>query len=191
MNFVFVFAPGTLEAAPHSVISTVYADGVEAEEAVQTAVTEAFPNISAIRVKDALDNANRILAAVAMAVRTTAFVTLLAGVLVLAGAVVTGQHRRIYDAVVLKVLGATRRRILASYLAEYAILGLLTAAVACVVGGVIGRFIVTDLMRADFVLNASAILLTAAVSLACTIGLGLLGTWRALGLKVAPLLRND
>ncbi|MBM86307.1 MAG: glycosyl transferase family 1 [Rhodospirillaceae bacterium] len=191
MNFVFVFAPGTLEAAPHSVISTVYADKVEAEEAVQTAVTEAFPNISAIRVKDALDNANRILAAVAMAVRTTAFVTLLAGVLVLAGAVVTGQHRRIYDAVVLKVLGATRRRILASYLAEYAILGLLTAAVACVVGGVIGRFIVTDLMRADFVLNASAILLTAAVSLACTIGLGLLGTWRALGLKVAPLLRND
>ena len=191
MNFVFVFAPGTLEVAPHSVVSAVYADGIDAEETVQRAVTDAFPNISAIRVKDALENASRILDAVAMAVRSTASVTLLAGMLVLAGAVVTGQHRRIYDAVVLKVLGATRRRILASYLTEYAILGLLTALVASIIGAMIGRLIVTELMRATFVLDPGAIILTVAISLVCTIGLGLAGTWRALGLKAAPLLRNE
>jgi putative ABC transport system permease protein len=191
MNFVFVFAPGTLEAAPHSVISAVYATEGEAEEAVQRAVTDAFPNVSAIRVKDALENASRILNAVAMAVRTTASVTLLAGIFVLAGAVATGQHRRIHDAVILKVLGATRRRVVFSYLAEYTILGILTAIVAGLVGTIIGRFIVTELMRSDFIISPSAIIMTVAISLICTIGFGLFGTWRALGMKAAPLLRND
>ena len=191
MNFVFVFAPGTLEAAPHSVISAVYATEGEAEEAVQRAVTDAFPNVSAIRVKDALDNASRILEAVAMAVRTTASVTLLAGIFVLAGAVATGQHRRIHDAVILKVLGATRRRVVLSYLAEYTILGILTAVVAGLVGMVIGRFIVTELMRSEFVISPTAIIMTAVISLVCTVGLGLFGTWRALGMKAAPLLRNE
>jgi putative ABC transport system permease protein len=191
MNFVFVFAPGTLEAAPHSVISAVYAEPGAAEEAVQRAVTDAFPNVSAIRVKDALDNANRILDAVSMAVRTTASVTLLAGIFVLAGAVATGQHRRIHDAVILKVLGAARWRVVFSYLAEYALLGMLTAVVAGLVGTVISRFIVTELMRSEFVISPNAIVLTAVISLICTIGLGLFGTWKALGLKAAPLLRNE
>jgi putative ABC transport system permease protein len=191
MNFVFVFAPGTLEAAPHSVISAVYAEPGEPEEAVQRAVTDAFPNVSAIRVKDALENASRILDAVSMAVRTTASVTLLAGIFVLAGAVATGQHRRIHDAVILKVLGATRGRVVFSYLVEYALLGLLTAVIAGLVGAVISRFIVTELMRSEFVLSPGAIVITAAISLICTIGLGLFGTWRALGVKAAPLLRNE
>ena len=190
MNFVFVFAPGTLEAAPHSVVSAVYAEGTGAEEMVQGAVTEKFPNISAIRVKDALENANQILDAVAMAVRTTASVTLLAGIFVLAGAVATGQRRRIHDAVILKVLGATRRQILFSYLVEYGILGLLTAIVASAVGSVLGYFVVTELMRAEFVASAMAIGLTVGIALLSTIGLGLFGTWRALSMKAAPLLRN-
>jgi putative ABC transport system permease protein len=191
MNFVFVFAPGALEAAPHSVISAVYAEPGAPEEAVQRAVTDAFPNVSAIRVKDALENASRILDAVSTAVRTTASVTLLAGIFVLAGAVATGQHRRIHDAVILKVLGATRWRVVFSYLAEYTLLGILTAVIAGLVGAVISRFIVTELMRSEFVLSPSAIIVTAGISLVCTIGLGLFGTWRALGVKAAPLLRNE
>ena len=192
MNFVIVYSPGVLERAPHSVISTVHAEGVEAEEAVQAAVLDAFPNVSAISVRDALENATRIIQAVALAVQSTAFVTLLAGVLVLAGAVATGQQRRIRDAVILKVLGATRRRIIVSYLAEYALLGLLTALVAAVVGSVIGRFVVLELMRAQtYVLSPSTILVATSASLVCTIGLGLIGLWRVLGVKAAPLLRNE
>ncbi len=126
-----------------------------------------------------------------MAVRTTASVTLLAGIFVLAGAVATGQHRRIHDAVILKVLGATRRRVLFSYLVEYAILGLLTAVVASAVGTVLGYLVVTELMRAEFVASPVVIGLTAGIALLSTVGLGLFGTWRALGMKAAPLLRNE
>lgn len=191
MNFVFVFAPGTLEAAPHSIISTVYADSPEAEEAVQRAVTDRFANVSAIRVKDALDNAGRIMDAVGIAIRITASVTLLAGVLVLAGAVISGHQRRIYDAVVLKVLGATRRKVLTAYVMEYGLLGLVTSLVAALIGTIIGYVVITQLMRGDFAFDTPAVVLTAAFSTLITITLGLIGTWSALSQKAAPLLRNE
>ena len=78
-----------------------------------------------------------------------------------------------------------------SYLAEYTILGLITALVAGLIGIVISWLIVTELMRSEFMISMPAIFLTTAISLLCTISLGLLGTWRALGMKAAPLLRNE
>ena len=69
-----------------------------------------------------------------VAVRAAGSVTLLAGALVLAGALATAQRRRIKQAVILKTLGATRRRILTSHLLEYSILALVTSAIALVVG---------------------------------------------------------
>lgn len=191
MNFVFVFAPGTLEAAPHSIISTVYANSPAAEEAVQRAVTDRLANVSAIRVKDALENASRIMDAVGIAIRITASVTLLAGVLVLAGAVISGHQRRLYDAVVLKVLGATRRKVLTAYVMEYGLLGLVTSLIAALIGTIIGYVVITQLMRGDFAFDAPSVLLTAVFSTVITISLGLIGTWSALSQKAAPLLRND
>src|SRR5260221_373493 len=107
INYVIVFAPGTLEGAPQTHIATARATP-DAEEALERAVTDRFPNVSAIRVKDALDVVARILGQIATAVRLTAAITLVAGTLVLAGAVAAGHRRRVYDAVVLKVVGATR-----------------------------------------------------------------------------------
>ena len=104
MNFVFVFSPGLLERAPHSVLAAVKTQSETADEAVQRRVTGTFRNVSALRVKDALEAANNILSAVDVAVRLTALVTLVAGILVLAGALGTEQRRRIRYGVVLKVL---------------------------------------------------------------------------------------
>ncbi len=134
MNFVLVFSPGLLSSAPHTFLATAKADE-DQELALEAAVTDTFRNVTAIRVRDALEAANRILGNISIAVRATAAVTLLAGVLVLAGALVAGHRRRVYDSVVLKVLGARRREIMAAYLLEYALLGLITALLAAVVGG--------------------------------------------------------
>src|SRR5690606_23173571 len=115
MNFTVIFAPGTLEAAPHTFIATVRTEPGR-EAAVLEAVTRRLPNVSAVRVKDALDAVNQILGNIGLAVNATAVVTLIAGALVLAGAIAAGHRRRVYDAVVLKVLGATRRDVLGAYL---------------------------------------------------------------------------
>ena len=190
MNFVLVFAPGLLESAPHSFIATAEASP-DVEAALESAMIDAFPNVSAIRVRDALEAVRKILDNVAVAVGATALVTLLAGVLVLAGALAAGHQRRVYDAVVLKVLGAQRRQIVAAYLLEYLILGLVAAVIAAGVGSAAAWAIVTQVMQAGWIWLPGTLVSTLAVAVAITLALGLWGTWRALAVKPAPLLRNE
>ena len=189
MNFVFIFSPGTLESAPHSIISAVYASSTKAEEEIQKAVTDAFPNVSAIGVKDALENANKILNAISAAIRITASITLIAGILVLVGAFSAQHQKRVYDATIFKVLGATRKRILFAYIMEYGLLGLLSAGISIMLASLISWVIVMKIMKTDFSLSFSAIAITTGVSLFLTIGLGLLRTWKSLGLKASAVLR--
>ena len=191
MNFTFIFAPGTLEAAPHSVIATVHLDDPTAEARVQRAITDALPNVTAIRVSDALEAANRILTAVAVAVRGTAAVTLIAGTLVLAGAIAAGHARRVRDSVILKVLGATRARIIRTYLLEYGLLGLATALIAAGVGSIAAWLVVTHVMRGDFVMAGGVVTSTTVLATAIMLVFGFVGTWHALSQRPGPMLRNE
>ena len=109
----------------------------------------------------------------------------------LAGAIAAGHQRRVYDAVILKVLGATRRDVLRAYALEYAILGIVTAVIAAAIGSVTAWAVVEELMHFDWIFQPLAIAATASISAVVTLSFGLLGTWRALGHKAAPLLRND
>jgi putative ABC transport system permease protein len=122
LNFVMVFSPNTLIGAPHNLLATVTLpkDAPIASEAkLAQEIGRAFPAATAIRVKDAIDAFHVIFNRVMVAVRAAGSVTLIAGALVLAGALATAQRRRIQQAVILKTLGATRRRILLSHFAEY------------------------------------------------------------------------
>lgn len=189
INFVLIFSPGLLQAAPHSHIATVHATPA-AEEALFTAVTDAFPNISVVRVKEALQEVNRLLGQVATAVRAAAAITLLSGVLVLAGAIVAGRRQRLREAAILKVLGATRGDVLRAMLVEYAVLGLATALVAGLVGWVAAWVVITQVMGAEWVALPMTLVLTALGAMALTVVLGLAGTWQVLSLPPARVLRE-
>jgi len=189
MNFTIVLSPGIVEQAPQTWLATVHARP-DAELAIERAVTDRFPNVTAIRVKDVLQTVSAVLGKLAGAVGASAAITLAAGTLVLAGAIAASHRRRVYDAVVLKVLGATRWRILGSFLLEYGIVGLATAAVAAVFGSVAAWAVVTRVMKLEWVFLPWLVIAAAALCGALTLGFGLVGTWRALGQKPAPLLRN-
>jgi len=111
--------------------------------------------------------------------------------LVLGGAIAAGHHRRVYDAVVLKVLGATRGALTRAFLIEHGLLGALSALVACVVGTIAAYFLVTRLMKIEWVFLPVPLLWTVGLSILVTLTLGFAGTWRALGAKAAPYLRNE
>lgn len=189
MNFVIIFAPGTLEGAPQTNIATARAPAAT-EDALLDAVGERFPNVSAIRVKDALDAVNRILERIGIALRATAGITVVAGTLVLAGAIAAGHRRRVYDSVVLKVLGATRPMVLRAYLVEYGLLGLATAVLAAILGTISAYFVLTEIMHLDWVFLPAEVLAVAAGATAITLVFGFAGIWQALGQKASPLLRN-
>jgi putative ABC transport system permease protein len=190
INFVLVFSPGILDGAPQMHIATARVPPTE-ETALERAVTDRFPNVSAIPVKDALAALSQIIGAIATALRATAAITLLAGTLVLAGAVAAGHRRRVYEAVVLKVLGATRRDVTRAFLIEYGLLGLATAALAAVLGTVAAYLVLTRIMHQDWTFLPTATLSTASLATVLTLAVGYAGTWRALGAKAAPYLRNE
>lgn len=190
INFVMVFSPGMLESAPQSYIATAHLDE-DREIALERAVTEAFPNVSSIRVKEILEGVSQILENLSVAVRVIAAVAILAGVLVLAGAIAAGHHRRIYDSVVLKVLGATRRDVMTAFLLEYLLLGLVTALVAAGIGTLAAYVVITGIMDAPWYFDVNTLVMTLSLATFLTAGLGGAGAWNALGRKAGPFLRND
>jgi len=190
INFVMVFDQNTLAGAPHSHLATAKA-GSDAEVDLFRTITKLFPNISVIRMKEALQTVAKILEQLSSAVTATASITLVAGVLVLAGAFAAGHRKRVYDAVILKVLGATRRDIFKTFLLEYTILGLVTSLIAAGAGWFAAHTVITEILEAKWINLPYTVLGTIVISVCVTLLFGLLGSWRALGEKAAPVLRSD
>lgn len=192
INFVMVFSPNTFAGAPHSWLATLTLDNDNAamEREILTSVTQAFPAVTSVRVKDAIDLVNQVVGQLATAIRVAAGVALVASVLVLAGALAAGNRGRVHDAVVLKTLGATRGMLIGSFVTEYAILGAVTAVFALAAGGLAAWFVVSNIMTLPWTFQPSVAILTVAIALVCTVGFGMAGTWRVLGQKAAPVLRN-
>ncbi|MFC7737192.1 ABC transporter permease [Roseomonas sp. GCM10028921] len=190
LNFTMIASPGLLEAAPHTHIATVRGDPARDATLLRT-VTDAFPNVTGIRVRDALDALAALLRRLGTALSSTAAVTLLSGLLVLAGAVAAGQRRRIRDAVVLKTLGATRSQIRRAWLVEFGLLGLVAGLVAAAVGTAASWGVTRFVMRADWTFLPGTLAGTIALCVVLTLAMGYAGTALALRAKAAPLLRNE
>ncbi|MBY2939472.1 ABC transporter permease [Rhizobium leguminosarum] len=192
INFVMVFSPNTFRGAPHAWLATLTdPSSTPAEDAaILKTVTNTYPTITSVRVKDAIDIVNQLVAQLATAIRAAASVALFASILVLAGALAAGNRARTHDAVVLKTLGATRAMLIRAFSYEYLILGLATAIFALIAGSVAAWFIVARIMRLPSTFLPDVAGLTLVTALVLTVGIGLIGTWRILGQKAAPVLRE-
>lgn len=192
INFVMVFSPNTFAGAPHAWLATMIDPKATAEQEAKTlrAITNAYPTITSVRVKDALDIVNELMGQLATAVRAAAAVALIASVLVLAGALAAGNRARTHDAVVLKTLGARRTTLIRAFSYEYMMLGLATAVFALFSGGIAAWFVVSRIMTLPSSFLPDVAVMTVVIALVMTVGIGLAGTWRVLGQKAAPVLRE-
>lgn len=190
VDFATIFAPGALEGAPQTHVAAINASP-EAEDALHRAVTDRFANISAVRIRDVIETLTDMFRRIATAVRASASVTVVAGLLVLAGAVAAGYRRRVYDAVILKVLGATRSNVIGAFVIEYTILGSITALLAAVVGTAASYGVMYFVMEGDWVFDPLAVTVTVVAGVAVTVLLGFAGTWKALGENVMSVLRTE
>lgn len=192
INFVMVFSPNTFAGAPHAWLATLLDKSASAdgEARILNAVTRTFPTVTSVRVKDALDIVNRVIAQIGTAIRAAAALALVASVLVLSGALAAGNRARIHDAVVLKTLGATRNTLTTAFVMEYFLIGFATALFALAAGGVAAWFVISNIMTLPFTLQPVVAVTTVAAAIVLTVGFGLIGTWRILGLKAAPFLRE-
>lgn len=190
LNFTLVASPGLLQQAPHTHIATVRVADKD-QGALLRAVTDALPNVTGIRVQDVLAAIAVLLDQVAAALTVTGSLTLIAGALVLVGAVAAGQRRRTREAIVLRMLGASRRQIRTAWLVEFASLGIAAGLIAALVGTLASYGVVRFLMHFDWTFLPGRLAATLIASLAMMLVFGYAGTATALRAKPALMLRNE
>ena len=190
INFVMVFSPNTLKAAPHSYIVTVEMAGGD-EARLLNDMARRFPSATAVRVKDAIAIVSDLLDKMLTAIRGANVMTLLTGVLVLAGALAAGLSERLYDAVVLKTYGASRGQLIGAFIIEYASLGLAAVIFGLFVGSLASWFLARFILEMPWSFSALTAVLTALIAMAVTVIAGLSVTWSALSARPASYLRNE
>jgi putative ABC transport system permease protein len=192
INFVLVFSPNAFKGAPHTHIATLTEARPDAasDAAIVRKVADEFPMVTTVRVREALETIGTVVTNLVVAIRGASAVTLVSAILVLGGALAAGHRHRVYDAVILKTLGATRGRLLGAYALEYLLIGLATAVFGVIAGSIAAWLIVTRLMTLSFVWQAGSAAAVVAAALVVTVGLGLAGTLLALNQKPAAVLRN-
>ncbi|WP_213685451.1 FtsX-like permease family protein [Roseicyclus sp.] len=188
IGFVLTLSQNALAGAPHTHIATVYAEEA-AEAAILRDVAGAAPNITAIRVRDALDQVANALASLAAATSYGAAATLVTGFIVLIGAAAAGERGRIFEAAVMKTLGATRGGILASFAIRAALMGLAAGTVAILAGALGGWAVMTLVMDSSYRFEPISALAIIGGGVLATLLAGLAYAWRPLAARPARVLR--
>jgi putative ABC transport system permease protein len=188
IGFIMVMNPAALEGAPHSVIATVYADA-GAEARLLRDVSTAYPNVTGIAVKDAIDRVADLLKGLAAATSWGASVTLLTGFLVLIGAAAADQNARIFEAAVLKTLGASRARILASLALRAILLGSAAGAVALAAGALGGWAVSHYVLEVEYRILWPSALVIICAGVLVTLITALAFSLRPLNSRPAQVLR--
>ncbi|MEO1677950.1 MAG: FtsX-like permease family protein [Pseudomonadota bacterium] len=188
IGFILTMNPSALSGAPHTFIATVYAEA-SAEAQILRDVAEAYPNVTAIRVREAIDRVSEVLAGVAAAITYGAAATLVTGIVVLIGAAAAGERTRVYEAAILKTVGAVRGQVL-SYLAiRSALIGGAAGLVAIIAGGLGGWGVTTFIMETDFAFEPVSALSIVVGGVLATLLAGLAFAWRPLAARPARVLR--
>ena len=189
-NFFVVFSPGALDGAPATFVATARTPAAT-EAALQSAVVSAFPNVTAIPVRDVLERVGVVLGDIAIAIRVIALFTVGTGLTVMAGALASTRYQRLYESVVLRTLGATRGAVARAFAVEYGCLGAAAGvggtALAAVLAWVVLRFVLETPWRFEPLAMLTGVVLTVVLSVA----IGFLATFRLLGAKPLPVLRRE
>lgn len=188
IGFVMLMNPAALAGAPHSWIATVYA-APEAEARILRELAGPFPNVTAIGIREAIGQVIEVVSGIAAGVRYGAVATLLTGFLVLIGAAAAGEPGRTYEAAILKTLGASRARILASFALRAGLLGFAAGGVALIAGILGGWAVMTFVMETDFNVIWSNALWIVSGGIVATLLAGFGFALRSLAARPAQTLR--
>lgn len=190
LNYVFVFTPNTFAQTPHNMAATVQlAEGAQAPGLLR-ALVGAFPGSSVIEVGPILAEARAILEQVSLAILAAASVAVLAGIAVLLGAIAAARAARVYDTVMLRVLGASRGQLLGLQLAEFGLLAGILAVVALGLGTGLGWLVIVQLFEFDWLPDWPRILAVLGAGLVLVLGFALAASLPLLRAKPARTLRS-
>ena len=189
-NFFVVLSPGALDGAPATWVATARVPAA-AEPALRNAVVAAFPNVTAVPLREVLERVAVVLGQIGVAVRLVALFTLGTGLVVMAGALAATRSQRLYESVVLRTLGATRGIVARSFAVEYGMLGAAAGVGGGVLAVVLAWTVVHWVIDAPWTFDPTPLVLGLAGTIGLALAVGFLTTFRLLGQKPLPVLRRE
>jgi len=189
LNYVLVFSPGAFAAAPHNMVATV-AVSPRAETELARSLPRAFPSASLIQVRDVVSQVTTLLTQMSHAIAAAASIAILAGIAVLIGAIAASRERRVYDSVILKLLGATRGQILGAQGVEYGLLAAILALLSLALGLAAAWYVVTQIFDFTFAPDPVIVGLTLLGGAGLSFLIGIAGSWPLLSARPARALRS-
>jgi putative ABC transport system permease protein len=189
-NFFMIVSPGALDGAPVSYIATARV-APSAELAVQDAVGQAFPNVTAIPVRDVLERVGRVVDQIGVAVRVVALFVIAAGLVVMASALAASRYQRLYESVLLRTLGASRATVARAFAVEYGCLGGAAGVGGTLLAAVLAWVVLRFLLDVPWTFEPITLALGVAVPVGLALAVGFLATYRLLGQKPLPVLRQQ
>jgi putative ABC transport system permease protein len=189
LNYVLVFSPGSLDAAPHNMVATLTVPDA-AEAKLAKLLPLAFPSASLIEVGEVVSQVTALLKQMAQAIAAAASIAIFAGIAVLVGAIAASRASRMYDSVILKLLGSTRSQILGAQAMEYGLLALLLGMLSLALGMGGGYYVITQIFDFKFAPDFGVLALTLIGGAGITFVLGLAGSLPILAARPAEALRS-
>jgi putative ABC transport system permease protein len=189
-NFFVIFSPDALDGAPLTYVATAPVPAA-AEQAVQDAVVTALPNVTAIPLRDVLERVSALLGDIAVAVRAIALFTLGAGLVVMVGALTATRYQRLRESAILRMLGATRGAVARAFAVEYACLGLAAGVGGTALAALLAWIVLRFVLESPWSFAPGTAMLGVALTTSVALGVGFLATFRLLGQKPLPVLRQE
>jgi putative ABC transport system permease protein len=188
-NFAIIFAPGTLEQAPYTLMATAAPDSGASTLAFERALAAELPMVSTIRVSEVVNRVTTILEGLDSAIRLATLVAIIIGVTVLAGAVAATRRTRARESVLLKLVGATRGQVLAAQGIEFAAMAGGIVTLAFLTGTIAAYLVVAQLFELPFRPNWPSLLVLPLAGMAVAVLTALAAAWPALRARPASALR--
>ncbi len=189
INFYMVVEPEVLEDAPHHRVAAVRLPP-ESEQSFQDALALGFPNVTMIRIREVLEKITGILSQLGLGVRLLGWLTVVAGLAILAGAVSAASLRRGAEVALLKTLGMTRRQVVAGFATEYALVGLVAGVIGSAGAGVLAWLVLTRGMEIEWTLAPLSHFGAVVGTVFLAVAAGLASSTWALGRRPVEALRS-
>jgi len=190
INFFLVVEPGVLDKAPQQRLAAIRLPR-GSEQRVQDLLVASYPNVTVLRIREILEKIVKVLDRIGLGIRFLGGFTVLAGVAILAGAVSAGSARRGREVALLKTLGMTRRGVAAAFAVEYALIGLVAAAIGAGGGYLLAWGVITRGFEMRWQLQPWPFAAALLAGVVLTVLAGLAASLRALEMRPIEVLRTE
>ncbi|MEE9562856.1 MAG: FtsX-like permease family protein [Thermoanaerobaculia bacterium] len=190
INFFLIVEPGVLDQAPQHRIATTWLPP-DREQQIQDLLATGYPNVTLVKIREVLEKLAQVMERLATGVRFVGAFTVLAGIVILGGAVSAGTVRRGREIALLKTLGMTRRGVIAMLATEYALLGAVAGVIGTAGGVVLSWVVLTRGMELSWHFQLPPTALAVVASIVLTAATGIAASWAALSKRPVEVLRSE